>query len=98
VKTVEIVFQEHGIPHDLPVTYVQKPAMGRRACRCDFVRCMRSEMIVSGNKEDGSPIASWQRKGSRFHIAECTGISDDSSSLQLSRRLSACLKMLTGYS
>ena len=83
VKAVrKTVFQEHGIPHDTPVTYIQgNPAWGKgfagviiRAVACR--ECGDSVWTV---KENGIPLGrGWQRKGSRFLILQnVMGVNDD---------------------
>jgi enamine deaminase RidA (YjgF/YER057c/UK114 family) len=98
VKTVrKTVFQEHGISHDTPITYIQgSPPWGKgfAGVLIRAVGCRERDDCVWTIKENSFPVGrGWQRKGSRFLILQnVRGISDDSQSL-LSSRLHQAQRM-----
>jgi enamine deaminase RidA (YjgF/YER057c/UK114 family) len=87
VKTVrKRVFQEHGIPHDTPVTYVQgNPPWGKGLAGVIIraVACRERGDSIWTVKEKGIPSGrGWQRNGSRFLILQSVhGLKDDTTLL-----------------
>ena len=87
VKAVrKTVFQEHCIPHDTPVTYIQgNPAWGKGFAGVIIraVLCRERGESVWTVKENGIPLGrGWQRNGSRFLILQNVhGLKDDTTLL-----------------
>jgi len=87
VKTVrKRIFQEHGIPHDTPVTYIQgNPPWGKGFAGVIIraVACRERGDSIWTVKENGVPLGrGWQRKGLRFLILQNVhGLKDDTTLL-----------------